>query len=221
MFNKSPLFNRKDAVSQRESALSESSNTDLGLMGNGKPYVRTINTMKEKESVSSTHNEASPPPVAPTAVTKENAAPATPKEDQAKKEKVGANVSDTGMGARLIVGPDVKLKGAQILDCDTLVVEGYVEATMDSRVIRVAENGSFSGKVSVDVAEIHGTFEGELTARLQLIIHSTARVKGSIRYGRLMADEGCELCGDVDVLSRSHKDKPESQTPSSGLVSSI
>ena len=83
------------------------------------------------------------------------------------------------MGARLIVGPDVKLKGAEILDCDTLVVEGRVEATMDSRVIRIAENGSFAGTVSIDIAEIHGTFEGELTARSQLIIHSTGRVSGT------------------------------------------
>ena len=105
------------------------------------------------------------------------------------------------MGARLIVGPDVKLKGAEILDCDTLVVEGRVEATMDSRVIRIAENGSFSGKVSIDIAEIHGSFEGELTARSQLIIHSTGRVNGTIRYGKLVADEGGELCGDINVIS--------------------
>ena len=109
--------------------------------------------------------------------------------------------SDSGMGARLIVGPEVKLKGAEILDCDTLVVEGRVEATMDSRVVRIAEHGSFVGKVSIDIAEIHGSFEGELTARAQLVIHSTGRVKGTIRYGKLVADEGCELCGDVSVIS--------------------
>lgn len=62
--------------------------------------------------------------------------------------------------ARLIVGPDVKPGGAEILDCDTLVVEGRVEATMDSRVIRIAEQGAFTGKVSIDIAEIHGRFEG-------------------------------------------------------------
>ncbi len=103
--------------------------------------------------------------------------------------------------ARLIVGPDVKLKGAEILDCDTLVVEGRVEATMDSRVIRIAEQGSFTGKVSIDVAEIHGTFEGELTARRQLIVHATGRVSGKIRYGKLVIDEGGELCGDINTLS--------------------
>src|SRR5574343_424682 len=104
-------------------------------------------------------------------------------------------------GARLIVGPDVKLKGAEILDCDTLVVEGRVEATMDSRVIRIAENGAFAGKVSIDIAEIHGSFEGELTARSQLIIHATGRVQGKIRYGKLVIDEGGELCGDINALS--------------------
>lgn len=119
----------------------------------------------------------------------------------------GSADAESGMGARLIVGPEVKLKGAEILDCDTLVVEGRVEATMDSRVVRIAERGSFIGKVSIDIAEIHGTFEGELTARSQLIIHSTGRVKGTIRYGKLVADEGCELCGDVNVLSAGNGSK--------------
>ena len=103
--------------------------------------------------------------------------------------------------ARLIVGPDVKLKGAEILDCDTLVVEGRVEATMDSRVIRIAERGAFTGKVSIDIAEIHGSFEGDLTARQQLIVHATGRVSGKIRYGKLVIDEGGELCGDINTLN--------------------
>src|SRR5690606_8034585 len=69
---------------------------------------------------------------------------------------------DTGAGNRLFVGPDVRLKGAESLDCDTLVVEGHVEATMDSRIIRIAEKGEFNGKVGIDIAEIRGTFTGEL-----------------------------------------------------------
>lgn len=106
-------------------------------------------------------------------------------------------------GSRLIVGPDVKLKGAEILDCDTLVVEGRVEATMDSRVIRIAENGSYEGTVGIDVAEIHGRFEGELTARQRLIIHATGRVSGKIRYGKILIEEGGEISGDVQSLARA------------------
>lgn len=111
-----------------------------------------------------------------------------------------APVIEKTVGSRLIVGADVKLKGAEILDCDTLVVEGRVEATMDSRVIRIAEQGAFIGKVSIDIAEIYGSFEGELTARSQLIIHATGRVSGTIRYGKLVIDEGGELCGDINTL---------------------
>ncbi len=113
-------------------------------------------------------------------------------------------------GAHLVVGPGVKLKGAEILDCDTLIVEGSVEATMDSRVLRITEQGTFTGKVSIDNAEIHGRFEGELTARSQLVIHTTGRVSGKIRYGKLVIDEGGELCGDISTISaENHNAKPQ------------
>jgi cytoskeletal protein CcmA (bactofilin family) len=103
-------------------------------------------------------------------------------------------------GSRLIVGPDIKLKGVEITDCDTLVVEGRVEASMDSRVVQIAENGVFSGTVSIDVAEIRGTFQGELTARKQLVIYSTGRVSGRIRYGKIRIEEGGEIAGEVSTL---------------------
>lgn len=109
-------------------------------------------------------------------------------------------------GSRLIVGPDVKLRGAEILDCDTLVVEGRVEATMDSRVIRIAEHGAYSGTVSIDVAEIHGRFDGELTAREQLIVHATGLVSGKIRYGKIHIEEGGEISGDVKSLASAGKE---------------
>jgi cytoskeletal protein CcmA (bactofilin family) len=104
-------------------------------------------------------------------------------------------------GSKLIVGPDIKLKGVEITDCDTLVVEGRVEASMDSRVIQIAEHGVYSGTVGIDVAEIHGRFEGELTARKQLIIHATGRVSGTIRYGKLTIEDGGELSGTISTLS--------------------
>jgi cytoskeletal protein CcmA (bactofilin family) len=116
-------------------------------------------------------------------------------------------------GSRLIVGPDIKLKGAEITDCDTLVVEGRVEASMDSRVIQIAENGSFHGKVGIDIAEIHGDFEGELTARKQLIIHSTGRVSGIVRYGKLVIAEGGELAGDIASLSSGSKSTGHNSKP--------
>src|SRR5260221_8953708 len=105
--------------------------------------------------------------------------------------------------SKLIVGPDIKLKGAEITDCDTLVVEGRVEASMDSRAIQIAEHGVFVGKAGIDVAEIRGRFEGELTARKQLVIRATGRGSGKVRYGKIAIEEGGELSGDIAALQET------------------
>jgi cytoskeletal protein CcmA (bactofilin family) len=118
-------------------------------------------------------------------------------------------------GSKLIVGPDIKLKGVEITDCDTLVVEGRVEATMDSRVIQIAENGVFQGNVGIDVADIRGRFEGELTARKQLIIRSTGRVTGTIRYGKITIEDGGELSGQISSSSGA---KPVAAVMPSGVA---
>jgi len=124
--------------------------------------------------------------------------------------------------SKLTVGPDIKLKGAEITDCDTLVVEGRVEAGMDSRVIQIAEPGMFYGTAGVDLAEIHGRFEGELTVRKQLVIHATGKVSGKIRYGKLSIEEGGELSGDVGTLASvdplTRRERPVAAKPLAGLV---
>jgi cytoskeletal protein CcmA (bactofilin family) len=107
--------------------------------------------------------------------------------------------------SRLIVGPDIKLKGVEIIDCDTLVVEGLVEASLDSRVIQIAEHGVFNGTVAIDIAEIHGRFDGDLTARKHLIVHASAKVSGKIRYGRLTVEEGAEMSGELATMAPANK----------------
>ncbi|MEC5217235.1 cytoskeletal protein CcmA (bactofilin family) [Actimicrobium sp. GrIS 1.19] len=102
-------------------------------------------------------------------------------------------------GSKLIVGPNIKLKGVEITDCDTLVVEGRVEATMDSRVIQIAQSGAFKGSAEIDIAEIRGEFDGELIVRQKLVIYSTGKVSGKIRYGKVVIEEGGQLSGDVQV----------------------
>jgi cytoskeletal protein CcmA (bactofilin family) len=100
--------------------------------------------------------------------------------------------------AKLTVGPNIKLKGVEITDCDTLVVEGSVEATMDSRMIQISERGSFKGSAEIDVAEIRGSFEGSLTVRQKLVIYSTGKVTGRIRYGKVVIEEGGQLSGEIE-----------------------
>ena len=160
-------------------------------------------------------------PVKPTVVPQPVPSPllqqvASPKPDRADTSATPAN--DSSIGNRLIVGPDVKLKGAEIVDCDTLIVEGRVEATLDSRIIRIAEKGAFSGTVSIDTAEIHGNFDGELTARSQLFIHATGHVSGKIRYGKILIEEGGRISGDVQSIAASESPQMTAAKPKSAIA---
>ena len=112
--------------------------------------------------------------------------------------------------SKLTVGPNIKLKGVEITDCDTLVVEGLVEATMDSRVIQIAEQGEFKGSAEIDIAEIRGVFDGNLTVREKLVIHSTGKVTGKIRYGKIVIEEGGQLSGEI-TFGASESKKPSLQ----------
>ena len=111
-------------------------------------------------------------------------------------------------GSRLCVGPKIKLKGVEISDCDVLVVEGEVEATVNSKAMQIAKPGTLKGHVAIDIAEIFGEFSGELTARTKLIVHGTGRVSGKIRYGKLIVAEGGELSGDVQRLDANAQASP-------------
>lgn len=108
-------------------------------------------------------------------------------------------------GSKLTVGPNIKLKGVEITDCDTLVVEGTVEATMDSRVIQITADGAFRGSAEIDIAEIHGEFEGNLTVRDKLVIFGSGRVHGKIRYGKVIIEEGGQLTGEIECTSSTRK----------------
>ncbi|MEP7069214.1 MAG: polymer-forming cytoskeletal protein, partial [Usitatibacter sp.] len=143
-----------------------------------------------------------PAAAAPSSAAQPAATPTAMPAPASANEATVARAEDPG-GSKLIVGPNIKLKGVEIDDCDTLVVEGRVEATMVSRAIQIAENGAFIGKVDVDVAEIRGDFKGEMTARKKLVIHASGRVSGKIRYGKMLVQEGGEMSGDIGALAAS------------------
>ncbi|HEY0524902.1 MAG TPA: polymer-forming cytoskeletal protein [Stellaceae bacterium] len=100
---------------------------------------------------------------------------------------------------KLIVGREIALSG-EITSCDRLVVEGSVEANLaNCRDIDIAESGLFKGSASIDDAEIRGRFEGVLTVRGRLLIRSTGKVVGTVRYGQIEIECGGQISGDVQA----------------------
>ena len=102
----------------------------------------------------------------------------------------------------LIVGREISLNG-QITACDRLVVEGKVEASLsDSRFVEITETGMFKGNAEIEEADIRGRFEGKLSVGGRLLIRSTGKVVGEIRYGQIEIELGGQISGTVETTGR-------------------
>ena len=123
----------------------------------------------------------------------------------ARNAGAAAATGSEAPGSKLFIGVNIKLKGVEISDCDVLVIEGHVEATVHSKAMQIDKPGTLKGTALIDVAEVHGDFSGELTARTRLVVHGTGRVSGKIRYGKLIVAEGGELSGDVKRIDESEE----------------
>ena len=103
----------------------------------------------------------------------------------------------------LIVSRNVALSGA-ITACEKLVVEGHVEASLESSlVIEIAKGGYFKGTAKVEMADISGYFEGDLVAQGVVNVRANGRINGSVRYGKIVIEAGGEVSGDMGALDDS------------------
>jgi cytoskeletal protein CcmA (bactofilin family) len=110
--------------------------------------------------------------------------------------------SDTEV-RKLTVGREITLSG-EITSCDKLIIEGSVEANLNNcRDVEIAESGLFKGSASIEEAEIHGRFEGNLVVRKRLLIKASGRVSGTIRYGQIEIECGGQISGDVQAQPSS------------------
>lgn len=101
---------------------------------------------------------------------------------------------------RLIVGRDIALAG-EIADCDQLVVEGTMDATLRAgKRLDIYQTGVFRGAANVQEAEIAGTFSGELNVAGRLRLRSTAQVSGTIRYTEIEVEAGAQLSGEFQYV---------------------
>jgi cytoskeletal protein CcmA (bactofilin family) len=99
----------------------------------------------------------------------------------------------------MIVGREIALSG-DIGSCERLVVEGTVEANLhECRELNIAESGTFKGNASIEQAEVHGRFEGELVVRKRLFIRADGHVSGTISYGEIEIEAGGKISGNIQA----------------------
>jgi cytoskeletal protein CcmA (bactofilin family) len=119
-----------------------------------------------------------------------------------------ANMSrpETSVGEkRLIVGRDIALAG-EIADCDQLVVEGTMDATLRAgKRLDIYQSGIFRGAANVQEADIAGEFSGELNVAGRLRLRSTSRISGTIRYSEIEVEAGAQMSGEFQYVAGSNQ----------------
>jgi cytoskeletal protein CcmA (bactofilin family) len=140
---------------------------------------------------------ASPSPTTPTPLT-----PRPPDAPARRSEGHGVPIIPTPKRdemRRLMVGREISLTG-EITSCERLIVEGNVEANLTNcREVELTETGLLKGTAAIEDADIRGRFEGTLTVRKRLLIRSTGKVSGTIRYGQLEIELGGQISGDIQA----------------------
>lgn len=113
-----------------------------------------------------------------------------------------------GMGRKLVVGREISLSG-EIKACETLIVEGQVEADLqDCKTLKISETGLYKGTAVVDAAEIRGRFEGDLTVKAQLDLRAGGRIVGTLCYAELQVERGGKIVGTMEEIAA-----PTERTP--------
>ena len=151
-----------------------------------------------------TRPSATPPNVNPVLVSQLNKIDRHAEDIQEHEE---AESKTDNQHRKLTVGPGIRLKG-EITDCDTLVVEGHVEVSAKTRLIEIAETGTLIGDIEVKTADVSGRFDGSLNANERLMIRSTGRVSGKIRYDIIEIESGGRISGDVETKEEAKDSSP-------------
>lgn len=101
---------------------------------------------------------------------------------------------------RLVIGRGITMSG-EIEHCDTLLVEGTIEAALKgAQSLEISKSGTFYGTVEINEAMISGRFEGELTVNGRLTVAAGGVITGSISYKELQIEAGATIDGKLTPL---------------------
>jgi cytoskeletal protein CcmA (bactofilin family) len=99
---------------------------------------------------------------------------------------------------KLTVGREISLQG-EITNCDQLIVEGSVTANLTCQEVTIMDSGVLKGAVELGSVEVRGLFEGTLSVSGRLLIRSTGRVVGKVRYGQIEIEIGGQVSGELEA----------------------
>lgn len=116
-----------------------------------------------------------------------------------------------GEGRRMVVGRDICLSG-EIKSCDSLAVEGRVEADLTGcNNLEILPSGVVKGNATVQRCEVAGVFEGDLSAEHYLLVRAGGRIIGNVSYREIEVERGGHITGqmrEIEAIERAEAEAP-------------
>ena len=106
----------------------------------------------------------------------------------------------TSQGERATIGRSIIIKG-EVRGDEDLLIQGQVDGSVDLKqhAVTVGGDGRVKANITARIVTVEGEVEGDLKAKEQVILRSSARVQGDLTAPRVVLEDGASFRGLVDM----------------------
>ncbi len=124
-------------------------------------------------------------------------------------------------GEPATIGPSITIKG-EVSGDEDLLIEGRVDGSVDlkDQAVTVGSEGRVKADITGRVVTVEGHVEGDLQAKEQIILRSSAKVEGDISAPRVVLEDGARFRGLVDMGDAKDDGRSDTRTSSASSASS-
>ena len=128
--------------------------------------------------------------------------------DQSNEDsKIYDVLEKTKGSANVVIGSGVIIKG-EILQADTVQIDGTADVTMTTENLMIGVNGHLKVDLTSHHVEVWGKLDGNIKVTGTLTVQEAGMVSGNLEYENLQVKLGGQITGDVNVSKKASAKKP-------------
>jgi len=129
------------------------------------------------------------------------------KDQNNESSKIYDVLEKTKGSANVVIGNGVIIKG-EILQADTVQIDGTADVTMTTENLMIGVNGHLKGDLTSHHVEVWGKLDGNIKVTGTLTVQEAGMVSGNLEYENLQVKLGGQITGDVNVSKKASAKKP-------------
>ena len=114
----------------------------------------------------------------------------------------------------VVIGDGVVVKGAFTVPAKA-VINGVIEGDLTAEEVLIGPTGRITGRVSAKLIDVRGQLHNTIVSEKSLIVRSTGKIVGKIRYSEIEIEKGGEIEG---ALHQGSEPLGSSSVSASGAV---